>query len=148
MGFNFHVPLPGPFSYSARVGGKKGPSTAEQIEQLQAERAVRDLKCPRHLAVHDKAGWFILIVFWSLAALIFGPWAIPLAAVFATITWGLHKARHQRREPHLELLASGNGCEECHKEAKKVARRAELNPLAQLGEKPPHVPQRRGKHQQ
>lgn len=132
MGLNFSVPLPGPFSYSARVGGgRPGPSSQAQIEALRAQRAVSDLYCPAHLRIANAIGWAMLAVS-GLVAVVITWWALPVWGILAALTWGRHQFRHQRRAPLLQLLATGQGCDRCRIDAERAGRRAELNPLGQL----------------
>ena len=131
MPFNFHVGLPGPVSYNRRIGGGRGPSSAEQVEQLQVQRALRDLYCPAHLRFANFIGWAAWAITGLVATLI-TPWALAAWAVFATLTWAAHRSRAQRRAPHLGLLAEGSGCELCAKVEARTTRKAQLDPLGQL----------------
>lgn len=63
MGFNFHVGLPGPFSYTARLTGRRrhrgGPSGAQVVLDAAAEHLKRDVRA-------QKAALITLIVLASL----------------------------------------------------------------------------------
>lgn len=134
VGFNFHVGLPGPFSYNKRIGGSPpGPSASEQLEQMRVRGALRDLYCPEHLRVNNVIDWLLVAGAALLVALAAGWWAVAVVAVVAPIVRWRQVARDGRRAAHLPALATGEGCHRCEIDRGRRADRAQLRPLETAG---------------
>lgn len=125
MGLNFNIPLPGPFSYSTRIGGgKPGPGLAHQYidwydtrEQRAADRqAIRDeqdalqrkvdtLPAVKLWRVHT-CHWLLVFIASCAALTLVGPVGVAVPAALVPAVWWSHRQRRARRDQYAELLAA------------------------------------------
>lgn len=100
MPFNFHVGLPGPFSYTRRIGGR-GRSNRVTVTELRAQSRAADLLPEDQLRTRNGVDWIIAGAFALLMVLIGTAWSVGAGALVLVVVGLRHRARtRKRRQQH------------------------------------------------